>query len=75
MTQAFISKDSFKEEVNQVLKDLTDQYGKEPWFISGGISSDDHGIHVVIKVKADDESRVRIVHPNKHIKVCVILKR
>ena len=69
------TKVSHKEECNEVLTDITKTYGDNKWFISGFIDSDDHGPHVVIKVKRDDKNRVKIVHPNNSVKVCVYLMK
>ena len=64
-----------KEECKQTLKEIDREYGWRSWYITGLIDSDDHGPHVVIKVDADDPSRMKIKHSNNLVKVCVVLVR
>lgn len=66
-------KGSFKEECQQVLKDIEKEHGSKDWFIAGYIDTDDHGPHVVIKVKGNSPIREKVRHPNNAVKVCVIL--
>lgn len=66
---------SHKEECNEALKDIGKMHGLKPWFISAFIDSDDHGICIVVKVNANDPTRVPIRHPNKMVKICTYLIR
>jgi len=70
-----MTKGSHKEECQQVLKDIEEMHGMKPWYIAGFIDSDDHGPHVVIKVRADFFEREKVRHPNNSVKVCVYLIR
>lgn len=70
-----MTKGSYKEECQQVLKDIEAQHGLKPWYIVGYVDSDDHGPCVVIKVRADMFQREKIRHPNNNVKVCTYLIR
>jgi len=68
-----MTKGSPKEECEQVLKDIEEMHGMKPWYIAGYLDNDDHGTHVVIKVRADFFQREKIRHPNLNVKVCTYL--
>lgn len=68
-----MTQSSSNDECNAVIKDLTEKYGTETWFLTAYMDRDDHGSHVVVKVDANNPNRVKIYHPNKTVKICTYL--
>jgi hypothetical protein len=68
-----VTQGSSNEECSAVIKDLTEKYGKETWFLTAYTDRDDHGPCVVVKVDAKNPSRIRVDHPNKNVKICTYL--